>query len=226
MGRRQFKQAEAHLDNAMSLGMDEPAVHRALASLYSLTGRRPQAEKMLRRALAIDPDDPSTLTALGNHVLADGDLRSAGQYALSALQIDPQNADGLTLMGQVHLRRGEIDMAHEHALQALRIDARHEGALYLLAGLKARKSPFLGLWWRYSVWMEALGTSRSILVLIAAYAVYRIVGAVAQQQGFAVLAGPIQITWLAIVVYTWVGPALFRKSLEKELKPVALDAKF
>jgi Flp pilus assembly protein TadD len=226
IGKRDFRGAEEHLEAARAMAGDQPAIQRALATLYGLTGRDARVIPTLSEALALDPRDAATLAALGEAELAAGNLKGAAARALEALQIDAENVDALVLMGQVMLRRGDVDDARDHAVQALRLDPTNRGALFLLAGVKARRNPFLGLWWRYSVWMEALGTSRSILVLLAAFAVYRVLTAMAQQNGWPNAVGPIQIAWLGIVIYTWVGPALFKKSLDKELRPVALDDKF
>ncbi|MCP3957786.1 MAG: hypothetical protein GY719_08030, partial [bacterium] len=40
------------------------------------------------------------------------------------------------------------------------------------------------------------------------------------------LAQYISFLWLALVAYTWIGPAIFRQSLHKELATVELDKSF
>lgn len=225
-GSRRFAAAEAHFRQALALEPHAPGLLRAQASLYELWGKHEQVAPLLLEALALAPEDPATLVALGSHALQQGRVDEAGERAFAALRLDPESADGLALMGQVLLRRGDAAEAREHALQALRIDATHRGALHVLSGAKARQNPLLGLWWRYSVWMESIGTTRSILVLLFAYAGYRVALGLAQQHGLRDWVLPIEIAWLAIVAYTWIGPSLFRRSLERELQGVQLSPKF
>jgi tetratricopeptide (TPR) repeat protein len=225
-GARHFAAAESHFQQALAHEPHAPGLLRALAGLYALWGRRERVQPLLLEALALEPGDPATLIALGEHALQQGRPDEAGERALAALHIDPESADGLALMGQVLLGRGHAADAREHALQALRIDATHRGALYLLSGVKARQNPLLGLWWRYSVWMESIGTTRSILVLLFAFALYRVALGLAQQQGLRSWVLPIELGWLAIVAYTWIGPGLFRRSLDRELRGVQLSPRF
>jgi hypothetical protein len=71
--------------------------------------------------------------------------------------------------------------------------------------------------------MNALGTHRAILVLLGAFAIYRAALLAAKDAGLDDLSGPIQLGWVALCIYTWVSPALFQRSLEKELEAVELD---
>ncbi|MCG2592168.1 tetratricopeptide repeat protein [Ramlibacter sp. XY19] len=223
---RKFALADEHFQQALALEPRSPHLLRARASLYRLWGRKSDVGALLEEARAIDPGDPVTLVALGEHALEENRLDEARRFADAALRIEPESADGLVLMGAVLLRQGIADDAREHALQALRIDATHRGALQLLAGVKARKSPLLGLWWRYSVWMESIGTTRSVLVLLLAYATYRVLRGVVEQGSLRAWAMPIEVAWLAIVAYSWIGPGLFRRSLDKELQGVKLGPRF
>ena len=223
---RHFALADDHFQQALALEPRSPHLLRARASLYRLWGRKSGIGPLLEEARSIDPGDPATLIAMGEHALEENRLDEAGQFADTALRIEPESAEGLVLMGSVLLRKGMAADAREHALQALRIDATHRGALHLLAGVKARQSPLLGLWWRYSVWMESIGTTRSVLVLLLAYATYRVLRGIMEQGSLAAWAMPLEMAWLAIVAYTWVGPGLFRRSLDKELQGVRLGSRF
>ena len=129
-------------------------------------------------------------------------------------------------MGRILLHHGKVEEAREHAIWALRSDPSSRGALHLMAAVKARSSFWLGLWWRYSTWMGALGDGRAILVLLAAYVLYRFGVITAQHVGRQNLAEYLSLLWLGIVAYTWFGPMLFRRSLEKELKTVQLREDF
>ena len=114
------------------------------------------------------------------------------------------------------------DFAETRRLAALRVDATDVGALHLMSAVKARSNPLLGLWWRYATWASAVGTSRQIVVLLGAFVLYR-VGVIAMSQaGNTGAANIINIVWLAIVVYSFAGPQLFRNALQRELAGVEL----
>ncbi|MFN7147449.1 MAG: hypothetical protein ACK4YP_27025, partial [Myxococcota bacterium] len=113
----------------------------------------------------------------------------------------------------------------EHAVQVLRGIPDHFGATALLVAVKARRSRLLGLWWRYNTWMLGLG-SRALAVLLVAFALYKLGSLLAADFGPEGLAGVVEVVWLGIVAYTWFGPAMFRRALERELAPVALKRDF
>jgi tetratricopeptide (TPR) repeat protein len=225
-GARRFEEAERHLRAARAIEHRDPAILRALAHLRHLQDQHAQALALLEDALALNPESTETLVALGSLQLERGQTASAARNALLSLEIDPESADAHVLMGRLRLLEGQAPQAREHATEALRGDPGHLGALHLFAGIKARANPFLGLWWRWNVWMEALGTTRSILVLLAIFAIYRVGRGLAEQHGLTSWLMPMQLLWLAAVAYTWIGPSLFRRSLERDLRPVAFNAKF
>jgi hypothetical protein len=92
----------------------------------------------------------------------------------------------------------------------------------LLTAVKTRSNPVLGLWWRYATWCERVGPAKQIVVLLAAYAIQRFATLAASDAGREALASGISYAWLAICVYSFVGPVLFRRALQKELAGVSL----
>jgi tetratricopeptide (TPR) repeat protein len=194
--------------------------------VYDLTGQKDKVLPLLEKALELDPENPGVLVAMGDYYLDEGDLDLAERYAREALTIFAQNQDALVLMGYVLLRRGRTEEAREHAIWALRVNPAARGPLRLMASVKARSNPFLGLWWRGSVWMGSLGQSKAIMVLIGAYAAYRVLTIVLRGTIPDPYVNAIQFAWLGIVVYTWVGPGLFRRMLTKELSKVSLRKDF
>jgi len=199
---------------------------RSLAQLHELTGRRATMLPLLERALELDPEDPETLADLGEWYLERGDLVQAARWARTALELEPEHPAALVLMGNVLLRNGAVTEAREHAVWALRNDPAHGGALRLMASIKARQNVFLGLWWRYSTWMGSLGHGRAIVVLLGAFVLYRVVTIAVADGGRTDLAGLISMLWMAFVAYTWFGPAIFRRSLDRELKRIELERSF
>ncbi len=92
--------------------------------------------------------------------------------------------------------------------------------------VKARSNFFLGLWWRWSAWMGSLGDQRAILVLLGAFVLYRVALVTADHYEQENLANYLQVVWLGIVAYTWIGAGLFQNALRKELATVKLDKNF
>ena len=223
LARRDFVTAEGHIEQFRALAPDLPQADRLLARCYSLTGRRAERLPLLTQALNKDPTDPETLAELANHHAETGDLEQAWRYADEALRASPENMSALVAMGEVLLKRGDIDGAREHAAFALRADPTSSAALALLTSIKARTSPLLGLWWRYAVWGERVGPTRQVIVLLVAFVLYRVSTIVATDAGMDGLAGAIVFAWLGVVVYSFVGPTLFRRALPKELASVQLS---
>jgi tetratricopeptide (TPR) repeat protein len=226
MARRRFKEAEQHLTRLLELEPEDTDNLRLQARFYELTGQKELKREVLQRAIALDADDPDTMVMMGEDALERGDVKRAEQWARDALTVRPEFQDGLVLMGQVYLRQGRIEDAREHALWALRQDATDEGSLRLLASIKARQSRLLGLWWRYAMFMGALGDTKGTLVMLGAFVAYRFATLAARDLGQPNLASLIQLVWLGLAVYTWVGPALFQKMVRQELETVRLDARF
>jgi Flp pilus assembly protein TadD len=226
LARRQFSKADEHLRRAIELEPEEPSRRLARALLLGLQGRRDDALVELERALALDAGDPAIYAALADHHLARGDLDRAESNARDALELEPEHADALVAMGHVLLRRGRADEAREHAVWALQAEASDEGALRLLAAIKAHQSWTLGLWWRYNAWLGGMRDRRIVLVLLGAYVLQRMGRAFANVHDYGMTAQLIEYTWLAICVYSWVGPVLFQRAVARELETVELDKNF
>jgi tetratricopeptide (TPR) repeat protein len=226
IAKRRFADAEEQLHVLLAIAPEVPAYHRSLARLYDLTGRRAERRATLDKALDLDPEDAGTLADLADCSLDANDLEGAGRYALEALHSAPESSAAQVALGRVALRAGRVAEAREHALQALRGAPDDPGALHLLTAVKMRGSPFLGLWWRYNTWMSGIGAARSVLVLLGAFLLYRIATIASQDAGNAGLAIGIQVAWLGVVIYTFVGPGLFRKALRRELESVSLNRNF
>lgn len=189
-------------------------------------GRRAQQLPSLQRALELAPDNPDCLAALAHYHRLRGEVEPAERYAREALQLRADHPGAIVTMGHLLLRRGDLQGAREHAIWALRENANDVAALYLMSAVKARSNPFMGLWWRYNSWMSELGPTRSIIVLLGMFVLYRVVVIASNQHGHEALAQAIEWAWLGFVVYSFAGPQIFRRSLEKELEQVKLSRDF
>ena len=226
IGGRKLKEARAHLDEARTLDPENASVLVTLARLAIIEDDRVHARSLLDEARALDPDDIDVVVALGDLALLQRNLDDADERAREALELEPDGVASHVLAGQVALARGRDDDAREHAVQALRGDPTHGEALQLLAGVRAKRSLLLGLWWRYHASVAHLGETRLVFVLIAGFVVIRLLVIALRHMGNEGGADFAENLWLAWCVYTWVGPALFQRALDKELESVKLHKDF
>jgi Flp pilus assembly protein TadD len=224
--RRRFAAAERHLQEALALDPTDATAYRMLANVYDAWDRRQLVEPTLRQGLQHAPDNPELIADLGLHLLHAGKLDEAEAHAREALAIDAACADAVLLMGQVLLRRGDIEGAREQALLCLRGDANYTPALHLLCAAKMRDNPFLGIWWRFAVWMGRFGNTNTLVVIIGSYVVYRLAGQLLEDSGHGDLATLLSILWLILCAYSWAAAGLFQKMLKKELETVRLRGDF
>src|SRR5690606_34939186 len=226
LAQRRFAKAREHLEQAILFEPNNDAHHLALARLFHVAGQREQEQSALRRALELSPDDADNLCAMGDFHRRSGDFERAEQLARAALEQEPEHADSLVLMGYIHLKRCEIEAAREHAIWALRHQPSDPDALVLMTAIKARQSALWGLWWRVNTWLGQLGDGRMVLVLLGAFVLQRLGRLAAADHDLPMTAELISVAWLAICVYSWVGPGMFQRSVRKELEPVSLGNDF
>jgi len=226
IAQRKFHDAEANISRLLDLNPNNAHYYLLLADLYTMTAKNKDVLALLDKALALSPENPDTLSKLSDYYLAMNNQEQAEHYATEALRIDPEHADALISMGHLCLSKGDINTAREHAIWALRQEPDNSSALYLMTAIKARANPLLGLWWRYNAWINRVGIARSILILLSAFLVYRISSMIFMDMGRDDIANIINFCWLGIVIYSFIGPAIFEKSLKKELAKVKLGNDF
>lgn len=226
MARRDFSQAIEHFELCIKIDPDYAPYYVALAKAYTLAPNREIRPDLLDKALALDPEDADVRVAYGFHLYNEGKLAEAEAFLRETLAREPEHVDSLVLLGELRLRQDDTEGAREHALAALSINASDPDALSLIASIKARGHPFLGLWWRFMVWIDSRGDLAIMGILLLSYAIYRVAVQSAHDAGVGTLAVVIQILWLIVVAYTWSGPLLFNRMLAKELRSVELKKEF
>ncbi len=220
--RREFKVAEQHLVTALELDAESDSAHVQLARLYSAWGKPELAMAHAVRACELAADNAGNWALRGSLEYSAGDRKAAKLYATTALELDPEHLDALVLLGHCDLAAGSVQSAREHAVWALQSDPTDEGALTLLGAIKARRSPVLGIWWRFQSFLSAGSSRRMLLLLVGIYLLYRIAMIALAEEGMDHLVGPLSIAWLGFCAYTWFAPALFWKSVRREMDTVTL----
>jgi tetratricopeptide (TPR) repeat protein len=224
---RRFNQAESHLRRCIELEPGHAEYWRSYANLNNLWGKDKDVLPMLEKARDMDPDDPDIWADMARyHYFQKSNLALAEQCARNALQLQADHLNSLVMMGFILLHQGQIEAARDHALWALRQDPSDEFALNLFCSIKARKSLFLGLWWRINKFVGAGTITRMVLILIGSFAVYRFAVMLLGDYGHADMQTALKFAWLGLCIYTWVGPQVFARQLQKELKTVKLDSRY
>lgn len=218
--------AAAAFQEAVLLAPEDPQAHLGLGRLHEAAGRRGEARAAYEHVLALDPGELDAVVALGDLDLEVRRLPEARARALAALQESAEHEGALALMGRVLLAEGHAEEARRHALAILQEDAGSAPALRLLCAAKARRSLLLGLWWRWNTLMASLGDGRSILILVGLYVAQRLATLLLVDAGAGEAARVVSWAWLAFAAYTWIGPAVFHRSLRKELASVRLRPGF
>jgi len=226
IARNQLSRAGELAARAVAADPEDAAPLRIQATLSTMRGQPDVAVKLLRRARGIEPENTHVLGDLAELLLGMGKVEEAEEVARDALSIEAAHADSLVVMGHVFLKRGDLDAAHDQAVWVLSHNPDHEGALHLIAAIKARRNPVLGLWWRYHTWMSELGQTGVVVVLLGAYFVYRVVALATEDLGYEQLSNGVEVAWLGICAFTWFGPAIFRRMVNREVGRVELDPEF
>jgi tetratricopeptide (TPR) repeat protein len=222
IAERKFALAEEHLHHALALDPDHVHALLGLARLYRQWNRPQDALPLLEKARDVAPDDADTWAALADHYIHVADFDRADDLARRGLAIDPENKDALLAIGAVLLHRGDAVGAREHALLVLRQNANDAGAIHLLMAARARQSLLLGLWWRFNSFFGAGSITRRVVLLLGTYLVYRTTLLVTEDLGYEAVQGPLMLAWIGFCIYTWVGPRVFRRQIERELRPATL----
>lgn len=214
------------MNEAVSLDPEDPANLIGLARYHQARGDAQTARQLAQKALEMTPDDVDAAIFTGELALADGDLGYAHQAAQGVLSQNPESVDGLVLLGNAVLRKGDIPAARDLALWALQLDAADHGALSLLAAVKMRENKVLGLFWKFQTWLGRLGAERAMLVLIFAFVLYSFGRVALVDLGYQQYGNILQMVWLGLCLYTWVGAGIQNRMVQKELQRVRLRPEF
>ncbi len=225
-GARRWEDARRHLEAAVGFAPHDPFILTCAAELWRGMGEPGEAQKHAEQALEVEPAAPAALVLLGRLALARGDGAAALEHASAALALDPGHGAAQVLRGWLHLHEGQIEDAREHAIAALREDPTSAEALRLLVAIKMRQSLVTGLWYRFNSFIVGGSRARAVGWLVALYLVKGLLVQVFRDLELRAIADALSWAWLGFCVYTWFGPAAFRRALQKEIQGVELDEDF
>jgi tetratricopeptide (TPR) repeat protein len=223
---RRFQEALKHLQAAQALAPDDALVEIDLAGLHLAWQHVDAALPHAQRARELLPDSEEPLVMLARVAAEGGRRDQAEALAREALEIDPESVDALVIVGDAALAAGRVDDAREHAAWALQQDPEHAGALELICSIKARQSPWIGLWWRFQAFVTSGGGTRAVAILLGIFLSYKTGAIVLEEYGRPDAAQLLRYVWLGFCVYTWVAPEVFLRALRRELQQVRLRPDF
>jgi hypothetical protein len=142
------------------------------------------------------------------------------------LQSDPQNIAANVLMGNIQLSLYNIEEAEYHAKFIILQNPENKAALTLFANIKMRQNIVFGLWWRFNSALANLSHLKSAIMLIGAYLFFNLLSQITDDLGYSQASIVISYSWLAFVVYTWVGIPYYQRKLAKELEKFSFNSKF
>jgi tetratricopeptide (TPR) repeat protein len=110
----------------------DPAVHEALAELYTRWGETELAQREVEQLVRIDPSDPAHLIALGEQLLDQGDEPGAVRVWQRILTAEPDRARAYATLAGVYADHAMDARAEEAYREALRLgpdDVEHARGL-------------------------------------------------------------------------------------------------
>ena len=226
LAKQKFKQALERFEHARALDPHDAQTVLRIGTTYEMMGQHQLALTEIQKAIELAPNNPEGHSDLGDWYLKRGDYFKAEEAFERALKIDAGYRDSLIGMGFVRLHQGKNGEARDHAIWVLQQNAMDHRALRLLSAIKAKESIWLGLWWRFNSWVTRGTSARIILILVGMYAFYRLSSIFLKYSQYSQYQDILSLIWLAFVVYTWVGPTVFHKSIKKELETVKLNPNF
>jgi tetratricopeptide (TPR) repeat protein len=170
-GLKRRKDAVQAGRKAVELSPTSPSSANIFGLVLEQAGRRAEARRAFERAMTLAPGNDGFRGQYGLFLLRQKQLAAAERVAA---ELDPSSdhVAALLLRGGIAVRRHRAKEAEDLALWVLSRDAVNQSALILLTQAKAAKSRWLGLWWRYNVfigtkpfWLRLLVMVPLILVL-------------------------------------------------------------
>ncbi len=213
-------------DEALALEVDNIEALLLKNTIYKHLNQHEKALSCLNHAARLEPNSCDTLTAYGEHYYDIGNRKLALEYATQALKSDPQDTDANLLMGNIQLSLNNIKEAEYHAKFTILRNPDSQAALALFANIKMHKNIVFGLWWRFNSMISNLSHLKGTMILIGAYLFFNLLARAVRDLGYLQISTAISYSWLAFVIYTWVGIPYYQRKLAKELEKFSFNSDF
>lgn len=212
--RREFKEAEASVMEAIRLAPHEATAFSLLSSIRLARRDWKGALEAAEQGLAIDPQEVGCINDRATALTHLGRREEAGQTMDYALSEAPEDSHTHANMGWMLLHQRQPKEALEHFKEALRLDPTNEHAQAgIVEALKARN--FIYRWMlAYFLWMSRLSAGAQWGMVLGGYFLIRFLGSASRKnpelEPYVI---PIQILYTLFVILSWTAPHLFNLML-------------
>jgi Tfp pilus assembly protein PilF len=204
----------------LQLDPQNAAAHYLTAVSHDNLGEYNYAEKSYRTTLVLEPDSAEYLASFSSFLSKTNRKQEALALMQRAMALDPDNSEVLIASGTEDLRQGNIKAAKDKALWVLQTDANDRSALQLLVSVKTKQNPIMGIWWFWASLLERMDRSGRVFLVLALYFGFHLFINTLLLEFPHNIRLAIVFSWVAFCILTWVGPWVFRRTIEKELKQV------
>ena len=207
--RRRFDEAVTTLDEALQLDPEEAVAHGLKAHILCDQVRWKLALQAAELGLESDPECSLCLTARSRALVGLGSAGAAGDLLRSQLEHKMEDPMVHASLGWVALEAGQRDQALLHFSEALRLDPEQDWAREgMLQALRARYVVYRGIL-RYYLWMSRLTPRARWGVVLGAYLLLRVTGALSRSQPtWQPYLQPLLVLYGVFVYLTWTGQSL------------------
>ncbi|GGY83351.1 hypothetical protein GCM10011613_30300 [Cellvibrio zantedeschiae] len=216
--QNKVKQALAACDQALQLDPENVDVFELKSDILLANKHFKEAFEYIQKISELNPDSVKTAFAFANYYFQTGDNVKAMGFTRAALGLDAQHQHANVLMGRLQLIDGNIAEAEYHARLTIMLNPSSREALSLFADVKARKSIFLGLWWKFNNWISRMKPVNQVGVLIFGYVFFNLLSNIVFDLGYTSASSVVDYAWLAIVVYSWIAIPIYQRMLNKEIE--------
>ncbi len=208
--RNRLEEASRASEEAVRLDPENADLFALLARVRFGERRWPAALEAAERGLERDAEHVACNNLRAMALIKMGRRAEAGQTLDAALARDPEDASTHANRGWTLLERGDPKKSLEHFREALRLEPGMEWARAgIVEALKARNFVYRAML-RYFLWMTKLSGKAQWGVVIGAYFVYRILGAVAESRPRAApFINPLLWAYVLFALMTWLAHPLF-----------------
>ena len=196
------------------------------SQIHRLLNKFTESLKCIDQAAQISPNSANVIAEYADHYYEQGKLEQALNYTKQALAIDTQSISINNLMAKIQLALNNVEEAEYHAKFVLLQDPDNHSALQTFVNIKMNQNLIFGLWWKFNNNLSSLSFLMNAIILISAYLFFTLAAQITSDLGYPKTSLIISFSWLAFVIYTWVGIPYYNRKLKKELEKFSFNPNY
>lgn len=196
------------------------------SQVHRLLNKFSESLKCINQAAQIAPNAADIIAEYADHYYEQGKLEEALDYTKQALSIDTQSTSTNNLMAKIQLALNNVAEAEYHAKFVMLQDPDNHSALQMFVNIKMNQNLVFGLWWKFNNKLANMSNLMSSIALISAYLFFTLAAQITKDLGYSLTSIIISFSWLAFVIYTWVGIPYYNRKLKKELEKFSFNPNY